>query len=983
MTLHANNAGSSELAEALHRFNQEISNRLPHANLLSRYSDRVAYATDASFYHLLPQLVVVVEDFQQSKVVIEAAYKYKVAITFRAAGTSLSGQSISDSVLVVLSNNWNKIEISDSARSIKLAPSVVAARANRALKKFAKKIGPDPASIDSCKIAGIAANNSSGMCCGVSNNSYHTVKDMNIIFSNGSNLDTACKKSVNHFINNNEKMIVQINQLATDVKNNLALSKKIKHKYRLKNTTGYGINALIDFEEPIEIIKHLMIGSEGTLGFIADITYKTLDINQHNMTGFYLFPNVDIACKALNELITADLSAIEMLDGYSLSCVSSEPVLEDMQSVISKQSFGLLLEVDADCDSELANKKRCVEKILKKYSENLVSQIELTNNASVAANLWRIRKGIFPSIGANRAPGTTIIIEDIAVEHNDLAKTLKELRALFERFDYHDAVIFGHAKDGNLHFAFSQSFETQQEVARYQSLLNHVVELVVEKMDGSLKAEHGTGRNMAPFVEKEWGSDAYQIMIQIKQVFDPNNILNPGVVINNDPDIHLKNLKPMPLVDSLIDQCIECGFCEPVCPSSQLSYSPRQRISVAREIERLRLRTQLVSPMINQLEQDESKQEKRLLKSLISDFQYSGIETCAGTGMCETRCPVNINTGEFIKGLRFRTLSKSLGGSFWSSLSAKYYALYRRPIRWALNLGWYCSNLLGTQRIVWFSRLINRISAKRIPIYFEALPGAESTQNCTDHKRKMKSATERVSAYKGKQVVYFPACSGRLFASDPKAKDKRSVFQATASVLTKAGFEVITPNNLEALCCGLPWDSQGNKKQAKSKNEELKGELKRLTNGGLLPVITDASPCSLFNNLQLGHVQIFDSIDFIAQFCLDKIDIQPSEEPVALHITCSSQRAGISERVIQVAKLCTSNLILPRDISCCGFAGEKGLLQPELNRHALQSLASQLPEDCHMGVSNSRTCELGLSRHTGIPFQSLIYLLDRASQSKS
>ncbi|WP_299008590.1 FAD-binding and (Fe-S)-binding domain-containing protein [uncultured Shewanella sp.] len=577
------------------KFKSALSTFLNPDEIIDAYSKRYAYGTDASFYRLTPKLVLVLKNKNQIQQVLTLANQYAIPVTFRAAGTSLSGQAISDSVLITLTNGWQKSQILEQGKKVTLEPGIIGAKVNQLLKPFNKKLGPDPASIDSCKIGGIAANNSSGMCCGVKQNSYHTLAEMTIIFADGSVLDTANEQSRNTFLKSKPELISQISDLLKNVRNNPALTELIQQKYRYKNTCGYGINSLLDFEDPIEVIKHLMIGSEGTLGFIADITYHTVDDYQDKITGFYIFDGLNLACDLVSKLAKLNITALELLDFRALQSVADKPLMRqclnqnssNTKAQLTKNSAALLIEVHAKNASELSSIHTLCESLLTQLQANILAQVAFTQDQTISNELWQIRKATFPAVGAVRQTGTTVIIEDVTFPVEKLALGVKALQNLFKKYQYNEAIIFGHALDGNLHFVFTQSFNEQSQTDRYSAFMQDVSQLVAIEFKGALKAEHGTGRNMAPFVELEWGTDAYKLMQNIKRAFDPNNILNPDVLISDNKNIHLENLKTLPPADNIINKCTECGFCESVCPSNGYTLTPRQRISVWRRIVEL------------------------------------------------------------------------------------------------------------------------------------------------------------------------------------------------------------------------------------------------------------------------------------------------------------------------------------------------------------------------------------------------------------
>ncbi|TXH77121.1 MAG: FAD-binding oxidoreductase, partial [Thiothrix sp.] len=663
------------MSAAHQAFCQDLTKNLPAERILQDEFHRLTYGTDASFYRLIPEVVVKVQDEDELQAVLRLAREHQVSVTFRAAGTSLSGQAVTDSVLVILEgNSWREFTVLDQGAKISLQPGIIGAQANEYLVPFGRKLGPDPASINTCKIGGIAANNASGMCCGTAQNSYHTLSGMRVILANGVVIDTRTDAGRQTALNTQKPLLNELSKLAVDVQNNPELSAKIRHKFRLKNTTGYSLNALVDYTDPLEILTHLMIGSEGTLGFIAAVQYHTVPDYPHKATALVFFPHVEAACLAVTALKPAPVDAVELMDGAGLRSVQGKAGMPATLADLDLDAAALLIDVRAPNAAELARKIAEVHTILS--TQTLLFPAEFTQDPVQYAHLWGVRKGLFPAVGAVRPVGTTVIIEDVAFPIEQLAAGVRDLQAIFAKYHYSEALIFGHALEGNLHFVFTQDFSTPAEVDRYAGFMDDVAQLVAVKYGGSLKAEHGTGRNMAPFVELEWGQDAYQLMWKIKRLFDPENLLNPGVVLNEDPAIHLKNLKPMPATHELVDRCIECGFCEPVCPSRNLTLTPRQRIVAWREHARLK-----------------TSKNQAGLQAWDKAFAYQGLATCAIDGLCSTRCPVGINTGELVRALK--TEQHGATAKKIASYAQTHLAPITQMTRFGLNAAAFKGKVLG------------------------------------------------------------------------------------------------------------------------------------------------------------------------------------------------------------------------------------------------------------------------------------------------
>ena len=913
----------------------------------------LAYGSDASFYRLIPQLVVKVNDEQEMQRIIVLAQKHRVPVTFRAAGTSLSGQAITESVLLMLSGDgWCDHSIDEDAGVISLQPGVIGAQANEYLAPYGCKIGPDPASINAAKIGGIAANNASGMCCGTAQNSYNTLAGMRLILADGALLDTRKRESVEAFKVSHNDLLGQLAALGERTRGNSELAGRIRHKYRLKNTTGYSLNALVDYRDPLEILQHLMIGSEGTLGFISEISYRTVPDHPYKATSLILFPDIESACRAVAALKQAPVTAVELMDRAALHSVENKPGMPGYLNQLGEEVAALLVDARAGDQAVL---RQQVDEILSALDGiALEKPAHFTYDAGEYQSLWNIRKGLFPAVGAVRDTGTTVIIEDVAFPVPDLAAAVRELQSLFRKYSYHEALIFGHALEGNLHFVFTQDFSSHKEIMRYEGLMDDVCKMVVGEFAGSLKAEHGTGRNMAPFVEMEWGSDAYALMWELKRLLDPENLLNPGVILNEDSTVHLKNLKPLPAADEVVDKCIECGFCEAVCPSRDLTLTPRQRIISWREINRLK---------------SDGSDAKRL-KTLQESFSYQGLDTCAVDGLCAIRCPVGIDTGRLVKKIRHQGQGKR--AEQLASWINRNFSTAEKLTRTGLRLAGGAQDLLGDRNLGRISATLRRASGDRLPLWTPAMPRAAA-------KVRMEPDGERGANGK---VVYFPSCVTRTMAPDKKAPHQDPLHQRMQSLLRKSGFETIFPKPVEGLCCGMPLASQGLPNQADASLRQLEARLWAASEQGAYPILCDTSPCTYRMTEGMEKpLKFYEPAGFISEYLLPHLQPVRQLDSVALHLTCSSRKMGLDQTILSLAKVCAKEVFVPQEKGCCGFAGDKGFTRPELNASALRNLKSQIPEGCRQGVSNSRTCEIGLTEHSGIPYQSIVYLVDECCES--
>ncbi|WP_294618970.1 FAD-binding and (Fe-S)-binding domain-containing protein [uncultured Bacteroides sp.] len=992
-------------------FLREAKRFVPQERIYTDELRRLAWGTDAGFYRLVPQIVIRSEGEEEISRLLKLADRYNLPVTFRAAGTSLSGQAISDSILIVAGKHWEKYSISPDHTEITLQPGIIGQRVNELLAPFGRKFAPDPASIKSAMVGGIVMNNASGMNCGTHANSDKMILSVRIVLADGTVLDTGDSASRAAFEATHRNFIFFIRMLRDEIRSYDDLVERIRHKYSIKNVTGLNLLPFVRFDDPFDIITHLMVGSEGTLAFLSQVTMKTEHDYPCKASAMLYFKSIKEACRAVVAMkgLTTDnderiVKGAELLDWKSLASVGDPVFLKYKGEVCSSplpdvepgDETGLtavLAETKADSPEKLRQHIRTIEECLSAF--RTYTPVRFTDKPEEYSKYWAIRSGIFPSVGGTRQPGTTCLIEDVAFHIEDLPEATAELQQLIARHGYEDACIYGHALEGNYHFILNQSFSSDAEVKRYENLMNDVKTLVVDKYDGSLKAEHGTGRNMAPFVRYEWGERAYEYMKSVKQLFDPKGLLNPGVIFNDDPQCHIKNFKPLPLLANnehkratgyqlqfisgkprivaicpplAADKCIECGFCEVNCLSCGFTLSSRQRIAVQREISNLR--------------QCGREKEAKLLEK---QYRYPGNRTCAGDGLCSMSCPMGINTGDLTHLIRQEELPKGSMGYKAGNFAANHFAGIKSALRPLLSLADFGHSLLGTKAMSGITKGMH--NALGIPQWTPAMPKPLHIRNEESRTKGEGNETPSCGAVTAQPdvasdtVVYFPSCINQTMGLPRKSPVEQALANKMIALLQKSGYRVIFPENMEKLCCGTIWESKGMLDIADRKSAELEAALWKASEQGRYPVLCDQSPCLHRMRETIKKMKLYEPAEFIYTFLRDRLVFSPTDRPVAVHITCSMRKMGLADTITALARLCSTKVIVPEEVGCCGFAGDRGFTYPELNAYALRKLRPQIEAaGVAIGYSNSRTCEIGLTTHSGIPYVSIAYLVDECTR---
>ena len=908
------------------------------AVIKDRAIDIHALSHDASHYLLNPKVIAVPKDIFEVSELFAKAEQLRIPITFRSGGTSLSGQAVGDGILVDTRSNFRKVEVKDGGVLVSMEPGVTVRSVNSRLLRHKKILGPDPASEIACTIGGVVANNSSGMTCGIHSNTYQTLRAMTFVLPSGTILDTSREDS-DHVLKDKESRIYEgLLSLRDRIRANTESMARIKELYSLKNTMGYGLNSFVDFDRPVEILQHLIVGSEGTLAFVAEVTLETVPLHSYAATALLVFDNLHQATMALPSLVELGFAAIELMDASSLRVGQrDEKAPKFLKSIEIKEQAALLIELRHHDNKGLTEVIERVSKVIKTIS--LSEDFSFQTEVETRENLWHIRKGLYALVASNRESGTTALLEDIAVPVDKIFTMCQELKRMFTKYDYQDSVIFGHAKDGNIHFLVNEDFSDQSGIERYRAFTEEMVEIVLS-FGGTLKAEHGTGRIMAPFVRRQYGDELFEVMREVKRLIDPNGILNPGVLITRTGGEHVENLKIPQRVEPEVDLCVECGYCEPSCPSKDLTLTPRQRIVLQRELQRL-----------------EQIGDQRTISKIRKDFTYDTLDTCAVDGMCQTACPLGINTGELVQNLRRKKVTK-FENHVWYLLAGNW-RLGQTIFSSGLNLAHALPKKFAKGS---FSLIRSIVGENRFPKFMPDLPRGGSPRG------ELNSAEP--------EVFYFPSCTNSIFASDGEGTEA-----AFVELAQRARIQISTLNTINNLCCGTPWKSKGLPRGHKKMKQKLEETISVLGNE-TVPIVCDSSSCTEgLKTSMRAQEQIMNITEYVARNLLDKLEIKRKIESITLHPTCSDYRSGSIKSLMVIADRISENVVLPQDWSCCGFAGDRGLFHPELTASATKKEAESVGQNPTVAyASTNRTCEIALTRATHRNYRHILEILAEATR---
>lgn len=920
-------------------------------NVHGRLSDLVRFSSDAGPYRSIPQIVVSPRNAADLSALMAYCDANNRHMTFRAAGTSLNGQAMSDDILVDVKTHFTGMEVRNGGTKLWSRPGVILGDAQAVLSRHGFMLGPDPGSTSVCTIGGVLADNSGGMRCSLERDSYHSIEELVFVLPSGTIVDTA--RGDEAFRKQEPKLHADLLAFRDRLRANTEMVEFLRTKFSIRNTNGLRIDAFLDEDEPVHILKRLLIGSEGIFGAITESVMRTVKLPRVKATTWVELPNLRDAANFVHPIMETGAKACELLVApvmrRSAEHYSHAPA---SWRTLDDNAAALLVEIGGGDENELNQAMERLRTVL--ADAPLLRPLEFLTTPEDMRGAWELRNGLYGLLGADRPNGTAYITEDVCFPPAQVGEAAADLMDLQAKYGYPESVM-GHAAFGNLHFFFTPRFDREEERESYANFLDDLAELVIDKYQGSMKAEHGTGVNMAPFLEHEWGTEAFELFWEVKNMIDPKGILAPDVKLTRDHTIHLRNFKSFPKVEDEINPCVECGFCEPVCPSRHATVTPRQRIVLRREMAR----------------QEEGSE---VLAQLQKEYQYDAVDMCAADGTCSIPCPISIDTGAVMKQLRHQQATPT-----------------REKVALTTAQRWDVVEKLARAGII----SANKIPHKPLELGANMARNVVAPDLLPTVPGPLPKGASRLpeTPREGAQALYFPACINRIFGRPAgAAQDSVDLPRAVVELGRRAGQPVWIPEDVAGDCCGTPWSSKGYKEGFEYQAQKVVRDLWHWSEHGRLPIVVDAASCthglldsvpdalSAADHELWKDLRILDLVEWLRDEIAPHLPIVKNMGSIAVHPTCSTDHMGISQDLVDLANLC-GDAKVPEGAMCCGSAGDRVMLHPELVESATREERASLDaEHFEAYVSDNRTCEMGLEMIAGKTYDSIAVLLERASR---
>lgn len=839
---------------------------------------KTAYAVDASIYRMEPQAVVLVESERDIAATVTYAVQRGISLTPRAAGTNLTGSAIGSGIILDVSRLNRILELNRDERWARVQPGIVLAELNKQLGRDGLLFGPDPSSGDMCKLGGMVANNSAGP----HTIRYGAVKDnvqaLRVCLSSGEWLNARAYGLDDPQLRGLLDSHAPLKGLLSLVQNRATVIAN-KQPTVSKNSSGYNLFGLVDglTRRQFDLPK-LFVGSEGTLGVLSEATLRLVNKPTATVTALIHFLRLEDVGEAVPKLLELKPSALEVMDANTLDLIG-----RSKHGIPPDAAATLLTELDSDKgDDDLRDQATRMAAICRQY--RLASDLVLAYDQDRREQLWKARKSLYPTLYRFDARKKPInFVDDVVVSADRISELIRYLEEFFQGQQV-PVAIFGHIGNGNAHIVPLLDVNDRQDFEKMVQGYHEIHQTVLDRFGGSICGEHGDGRVRAEYVRKMFGPELYGMFEQVKRLFDPSGVLNPGVKISDRPFTdHIDYTR-------LSKSCATCAKCNSVCP-------------------------------VYDVFQSEDMSSRGWFEIVTAkDYSYLNskrvVEACLNCKSCRTICPAGVDVSElilqkraehpnYIAGLIFRLHANQAVFERILKLFAKSQRIWDRP---------------SIRRIIeQLTRPLLRGIAETAKLPFDmVLP-----RLARRHLRDRHADLVTMEGARHSPVAYFHGCAANYFDD--------GVGDAVIEVLRKHG---VTPDLPPQRCSGTPIDTYGHRRLAKA---GARLNLKSLA--GYQTVVTGCASCTLmlkdYPMLFAGEPEqevaeaLAKRVQHISEF-VAKSAVHPATsvgqggtKKVTYHSSCHLRAAGVTKEPRQVlATLPGVKFVEMQDADrCAGGAG--------------------------------------------------------------
>lgn len=907
---------------------------------MNKFTDLITrnlYATDASMFRVLPQMVVWPRDISDVHEIVSFARENKIAIGARGAGTGLAGDSLTEGIVIDFAQHMNQIiSIDPINKRVVVQPGVVHAQLNQELKKLGLIFGPDPATSNRATIGGMIANNSTGAHSLRYGMSMDWVRRLKVMLGDGTILDLP--RLPNGQVHNEA-----LQKVMSLLQENAELI-ELKWPDTPRNRHGYLLKDILQGDQ-VELYR-LFVGSEGTLGIILEIELEVAVLPKYTQLLCLCFSSRLDAARAADPLLSYHPSAVEIVDSICLNMARSNPLYE---KYFPKQIDSILMvELDGEDLSEIESRRDAIVLEMLDHRK-LATSVLIPKDQHEQADIWQMRKLIAGMM--NKVPGMYLpipVIEDVCIHPRFLPQYFEKIEEILSKRGL-KFLCFGHAGDGTVHIRPFLNLRSDETYQWLPDVCEEVYRYTME-IKGTISGEHGDGYLRAPFIQLQYG-ELFPVFKQIKQILDPINILNPDkqtgcidfsrwhnnhkyrqVSSSYSPKLKWKTAHLLQMAEA----CNGCGECR--SKMKERDMCPMFR-ALGIEAATTRAKANTMRALLYGELKGVSKAELRKLAKY-----------CINCKRCETDCPSGVRAGDMMLEI------KAMTGANWRE--------------WML-----CQMEKGMRLGAYFPRLSNLILKQKLTRYIlEKIIGLDSRRvppafSLNPFRNDIKKY-RWVRKYSSIKVAYFMDSFAELMEGDSA--------RAFLAILRHHQIEVVIPKQRGS---GIVNINYGDRKGAESTARFNIKALAPYLHNGFTVVCSEPSACLMLKeeysmlvegeNQQRLSDSVIDSTSFLHQLEEQGIlrhDFMPIEKHIGYHAPCHFKSIANPAHTLQLLRLIPKLTVDYINSGCCGIAGTFGMQKSSMDTSL--SVGSDLIErlndpQIEWGTSECSTCRVQMNHGSG------------------